>query len=190
MKTILFRTFKNISLPLNLFFMKSLFVLLFLCIGLTSQAQQIVFSKADSSKTIVIKLKDLVRFSYSGYMQQQQEIEGRVSALNDSTVTLAPRKRILQQALPSQTIFIKDITGFRKYSNFRPASEIIYAVAGVGITGTAAALVSNANLSPALSFVSAAATQTLTSGLHNTVLSSKIKNRLNEGWVMQLQGAK
>jgi hypothetical protein len=167
--------------------MKSFFIILILSIGLSTQAQQIAFSKADSSKTIIVKLKDLVRFSYGGYMQQQQEIEGRVSSLNDSTITLSPRKRLLQQAQPSQTIFIKDITGFRKYSNFRPASEIIYAVAGVGITGTAAALVSNANLSPALSFVSAAATQTLTSGLRNSVLSSKIKNRLNEGWVMQLQ---
>jgi hypothetical protein len=167
--------------------MKSLLLLLILSIGLSIQAQQISFSKADSSKTIIVKLKDLVRFSYNGYMQQQQEIEGRISALNDSTVTLAPRKKILQRAQPSQTIFIKDITGFRKYSNFRPASEIIYAVAGVGITGTAAALVSNANLSPVLSFVSAAATQTLTSGLRNSVLSSKIKYRLNEGWVMELQ---
>ena len=169
--------------------MKSLLLLFILSIGLTTKAQKIKFYKADSSKIIVVKLKDLVRFSYSGYMQQQQEIEGRVSSLNDSTVTLAPRKKLLRRALPSQTIFIKDITGFRKYSNFRPASEIIYAVAGVGITGTAAALVSNANLSPVLSFVSAAATQTLTSGLRNSVLSSKIKNRLNEGWAMQLQPA-
>jgi hypothetical protein len=53
-------------------------------------------------------------------------------------------------------------------------------VAGVGITATTAALVSNANLSPVLSFVSAGATQTLTSGLRNTLLSSKIKNRLND----------
>jgi hypothetical protein len=170
--------------------MKSLLVILIISFGLSTQAQQIVFSKADSRKTIVVKIKDLVRFSYNGYMQQPQEMEGRVSALNDSTVTLAPRKKILQRVLPSQAIFIKDITGFRKYSNFRPASEIIYAVAGVGITGTAAALVSNANLSPALSFVSAAATQTLTSGLRNTVLSSKIKNRLDNGWVMQLQTSK
>jgi hypothetical protein len=170
--------------------MKSLLLLCILSIGLSTQAQQLVFSKADSSKTIVVKLKDLVRFSYTGYMQQLQEIEGRISSLNESTVTLAPRKKLLQRALPSQTIFIKDISGFRKYSNFRPASEIIYAVAGIGITGSAAALVSNANVSPVLSFVSAAATQTLTSGLRNTVLSSKIKNRLNEGWVMQLQAAK
>lgn len=164
-----------------------LFIILSIGLSLSTQAQQIAFSKADSSKIIIVKLKDLVRFSYSGYMQQQQEIEGRISALNDSTVTLTPRKKILQRAQVSQTIFIKDITGFRKYSNFRPASEIIYAVAGVGITATAAALVSNANLTPVLSFVSAAATQTLTSGLRNTILSSKIKNRLNDGWAMKLQ---
>jgi hypothetical protein len=170
--------------------MKTRILILLICSSFYTQAQQIVFSKADSSKTIVVKLKDIVRFSYNGYMQQPQEIEGRISTLNDSTVTLAPRKKILQRALSSQTIFIKDITGFRKYSRFRPASEIIYTVAGVGITGTAAALVSNANLSPALSFISAAATQTLTSGLRNIVLSSTIKNRINDGWIMQLQAVK
>jgi hypothetical protein len=181
-----FRTLNFKSL--KILFMKSLLLLFFISTGLLLKAQnQLIFSKLDSSKTIIIKLKDLVRFSYSGYMAQHQEVEGRISAINDSTVTLQPRKRILQRTQPSQTIFIKNITGFRKYSNFRPASEIIYSVAGVGITGTAAAIVNNANLSPALNFVSAAATQTLISGLRNTVLSSKIKNRLNNGWSMQLQ---
>jgi hypothetical protein len=168
--------------------MKSILLLLSICISFSLQAQnQLVFSKTDSSKTIIVKMKDLVRFSYNGYMQQAQEIEGRVTAINDTLITLSPRRKLLQQSAPAQTISIKDITGFRKYSNFRPASEIIYGVAGVGISGTAAAIVSNANLSPIMSFVSAAATQTLTSGLRNAVLSSKIKNKLNEGWVMQLQ---
>jgi hypothetical protein len=53
--------------------MKSLLVLFILSIGISTQAQQIVFSKADSSKTIIVKLKDLVRFSYKGYMHNSSK---------------------------------------------------------------------------------------------------------------------
>ena len=160
--------------------MKLILSFLFVCFTFT----------IDSSKTVVIKLKDLVRLSFNGYFEQQQEIEGRVTSLNDSTITLTPRKKILQIAQPSQVIFIKDITGFRKYSKFRPASEIIYSFVGIGFAGTASAIVSNANLSPIVSFAAAAGSQILTTGLRNAVLSSKIKNRLNNGWTMNLQPSK
>jgi hypothetical protein len=164
--------------------------LVLICIT-TSAQQQIVFTKTDSSKTVVIKLKNLVRLSYGGYMQQPQEVEGRVSTITDSTITLTPRKRLLQRISGgAQTILVKDITGFRKYSNFRPASEIIYGIAGIGITGTVAAILSKANLSPALGFVTAAAVPIVTNGLQNIVFSSRIKNRLNNGWQMKLEPIK
>lgn len=158
-----------------------------ICFALEINAQQkLVFTNADSSKIITIKQKDLVRLAYSGYMNQPQEAEGIVTSLNDSTITLSPRKKILQRQAPAQTLYLKDIKGFRRYSKFRPAGEIIYAVAGIGVAGTATAIVSNANLSPALSFVSAAGTAALTNGLRNAVLSSKVKNYLKNGWSMQL----
>jgi hypothetical protein len=71
-------------------------VLLFICVTLLVNAQQkMVFTNADSSKTITVKQKDLVRLAYNGYMQQPQQAEGFVSALNDSTITLTPRKKLL-----------------------------------------------------------------------------------------------
>jgi hypothetical protein len=162
-------------------------MLLFICVTLFVQAQQkIVFTNADSSKTITVKQKDLVRLSYSGYMQQVQQAEGFVTALNDSTITLSPRKRLLQKRMPGQTLFIKDITGFRRYSKFRPAAEIIYAFVGIGIAGTATAIVSKADLSTILGFAAAAGTAVVTTGLRNAFFSSKIKNSLNNGWSMQL----
>jgi hypothetical protein len=163
-------------------------VLVLFTINLKAQSQ-LSFSKTDSSKTINIKLKDLVRLSFNGYIMQEQEIEGRVTSLNDSTITLTPRKKILQNAQSAKTIFLKDITGFRKYSNFRPASEIIYSIVGIGIAGSAAAIVSKANLSPIISFASAAGTQILSTGLKNSVISSRVKNRLNNRWVMNLKSS-
>jgi hypothetical protein len=171
--------------------MKYSLMLLFICVTLLVNAQQkIVFTNADSSKTISIKQKDLVRLVYNGYMQQPQQAEGFVSALNDSTITLSPRKRLLQKRMPAQTLFIKDITGFRRYSKFRPAAEIIYAFVGIGIAGTATAIVSKANLSTILGFAAAAGTAVVTTGLRNAFFSSKIKNSLNNGWSMQLLPAK
>jgi hypothetical protein len=183
----IFSYFKFLKLPLKTINMKPFVILLFICITITVNAQQkIVFTNADSSKTITIKQKDLVRLSYNGYMQQPQQAEGFVTALNDSTITLSPRKRLLQKRMPGQTLFIKDITGFRRYSKFRPAAEIIYGFVGIGIAGTATALVSNANLSTVLGFAAAAGTAIVTTGLRNAFFSSKIKNSLNSGWSMQL----
>ncbi len=168
--------------------MKLFMLLLCLWVSIALQAQQkLVFTHAASGKTITVKQKDLVRLAYYGYRQQPQQAEGFVTAINDSTVTLAPRKKFLQKAMPAQTLNIKDIAGFRRYSKFRPAAEVIYAFAGVGITGTATAIVSNANLSTALSFAAAAGTAIVTSGLKNAFFSNKIKNLLSNGWAMQLQ---
>jgi hypothetical protein len=109
--------------------MKIFFLSIAICWSILLHAQQkLVFSKTDSSTTVILKLKDLIKLSYNGYMQQQQEFEGMVTIITDSNITIAPRRKFLQSKNTAQTIFLKDITGFRKYSKFKPASEIIYAV--------------------------------------------------------------
>lgn len=163
--------------------MKSFFFFLFISVFVSVQAQQkLIFTNADSSKTITIKQKDLARLAFIGYMQQAQEAEGIVSSINDSIITLSSKKK----SIAPQRILIKDITGFRRYSKFRPAGKAIYAIAGIGITGTATAIVSNADLSPALGFAAAAGTAAVTTGLRNAFFPFKIKNYLNSGWSMQL----
>lgn len=168
--------------------MKSLIITAWLLMAFTLQAQQkIVFTNADSSKTIVVNQNDLVRIAYAGYMLQPQEAEGKVAVLNDSSITLAPRKKLFKKKAPSQTIMIRDITGFRRYSNFRPAGEIIYGIVGIGITGTITTVIGSVSIPAALGFASGAATGILTSGLKNVFFSTKIKNNLNDGWTMQVQ---
>jgi hypothetical protein len=158
----------------------------FFCLLANSQ-NKIVFTKADSSNMVIIKQKDLVRLAYNGYLNQPQEAEGIVNAINDSTITLSPRKKLFRKSKPGQTLYIHDITGFRLYSKFRPAGEIIYGIVGVGITGTVTAIIGGVSIPAVLSFLSGGATLAVTTAMKNLVLSNKIKARLKEGWNMQLQ---
>ena len=154
----------------------------------TIQAQnKVVFSKADSSSIITIKQNDLARLAYNGYLKQPQEAEGIVTAINDSTITLSPRKKLFKKSKPARILYIRDITGFRLYSKFRPAGEIIYGIVGIGITGTVTAIIGGASIPTILSFLSGGATLAVTTALKNIVLSNKIKNKLQNGWTMQLQ---
>ena len=122
--------------------MKNVFLVLSFCFYFSAVAQhKIVFSKTDSSANVEVELKDNVKLSYSGYMGQPQEAEGIVTLLNDSIISLTPRKKLLQKKQPAQTLYVRDISGFRKYSSFRPAGEIIYGVVGIGIAGTVTTIV-------------------------------------------------
>lgn len=168
--------------------MKLVFTMLSVCFCLLANAQnKILFTKADSSSLVTIKQKDLVRLAYNGYLKQPQEAEGIVTAINDSTITLSPRKKLFRKSKPGQTLYIRDITGFRLYSKFRPAGEIIYGIVGVGITGTVTAIIGGVSIPAILSFLSGGATLAVTTAMKNLVLSNKIKNKINDGWAVQLQ---
>lgn len=168
--------------------MKVFFSCLFLCFLLSAGAQnKIIFYKNDSSKTITISSKDLLRISYNGYSKQPQETEGMVAQITDSNITISPKKRFFKRKLPLQDVYLKDITGFKKYAKFRPAAEIIYGVVSVGITGAISAIISKANVSPALNFVAAAGTSAVTGVMKNVFFSSKIKNYIGKDWSYKLQ---
>ena len=165
------------------------YILLLLCAGICipSFAQnRLIFTNINNNQTISVKPKDLTRLSFKGYRSQIQEIEGVVSSISDTSIHFSAAKRFLKKRQPEQSILIRDITGFRKYSRFRPAGEIIYSVVSVGITGGVSAALGNGNSSTAVTFISAAATQAVTTALKNVVLSKRIKNHLQDGWSMQL----
>lgn len=168
--------------------MKSLLIFCCLFITLSAKAQyKLVFINADSSKTIIVKQKDLARLSYNGYMKQPQEVEGIISVVTDSTISLSPRKKLFKKRAAAQTIRTRDITGFRRYSNFRQAGEIIYGVASVGITGAVSAIISKASVPTAVTFLSAAGTATVTTAIKGVFLSHKVKNHLGKKWTIRIQ---
>jgi hypothetical protein len=167
--------------------MRLIILMLILTFSLSVQSQQkIVFTNTETGKTVTVKPNNLLKLSFNGYLQQQQTAEGKVSAITDSSVTLSPRKKIFQKLRGAQTVMLKDITGFKRYSNFRPAGEIIYGILSVGAAGTVTAVIASADVSTALSFLTTAATSTLTLAVRNVFLPTKIKNHLDKGWTMQL----
>jgi hypothetical protein len=167
--------------------MKHLLTLVIICISVTIQAQHhLVFTNADSSKKITVKEKDLVKLAFTGYLSQPQIAEGFVANINDTTITLAPRKKLLAPKAMGQTLYIKDIIGFKRYSKFRQAGEIIYGVVGIGIAGTVTAIIGNANLPSAASFATAAATSIVVGALRGAVLPTKIKHKMSDGWQLSL----
>ena len=165
------------------------YILLLLCAGICSPSfaqNKLIFTNVSSNETISVKAKDLTRLSFKGYRSQIQEIEGVVSLISDSSISFSAAKRFLRKRQPAQSILIRDINGFRKYSRFRPAAEIIYSVVSVGITGGVSAALGNSNSSSGATFLSAAATQAVTTALKNVILSKRINNHLQDGWSMQL----
>lgn len=98
-----------------------------------------------------------------------------------------PVKNCFKKITGDQTILVKDITGFRRYSKFRPAAEITYGAVAIGIAGTVTAVIAQADLPAALSFVTAAGTSTVTGIVGRVIIGNKVKNKLPNGWSMQLQ---
>jgi hypothetical protein len=167
--------------------MKHLLILIVMCISIATQAQQqLIFTNTDSSKKITVKPKDLVKLAFTGYFGQPQMAEGFVTNINDSTISLAPRKKLLAPKAMGQTIYIKDIIGFKRYSKFRQAGEIIYGIVGIGIAGTVTAIVGNANLPSAASFATAAGTSIIVGTIKSAVLPTKIKYKMSDGWQLHL----
>jgi hypothetical protein len=148
--------------------------------------QKIVFTNAESEKSVTVKQNNLLKLSFNGYLGKQQTAEGKVTGITDSSITLNPRKKKLQRLYGDQTVLLKDITGFKRYSNFRPTGEIIYGILSVGAAGTVTAVIASANVPTALSFLTTAATSTLTLAVRNVFLPNKIKNHFDKGWTMQL----
>jgi peptidoglycan hydrolase-like protein with peptidoglycan-binding domain len=167
--------------------MKSLLLILsvFFCLSLPAQ-HKLVFTKAGSSKTITVNQKDLVRLSFNGYLNQPQMADGVTTEITDSSITLTPRKKLFQKIRSKQTIILRDITGFKRFSKFRPAGEIIYGIMSVGATATVTAIIAGANIPTAAGFLVTAATSTVTLAVKNVFLPTKIKNYLNKGWGMKI----
>lgn len=78
--------------------MKYYLLFIAFCITFSATAQnELVFINADSSETITVSQKDLVRLSYAGYMGQPQEMEGTVSVINDSSIHISPPRKFLKK---------------------------------------------------------------------------------------------
>jgi hypothetical protein len=82
----------------------------------------------------MIKEGDFVRFSYKGYIGQNEIKTGVVFSIQDSLIEListVSSGRISMGATENRFIYIKDITGFRKFHRSRP---YLMALSNIAIT--------------------------------------------------------
>lgn len=97
-------------------------LLLFLVTTCFSQ-RGLLFTNKINQKEILVRAGDLVKFSYNGYISQKEIKSGVVMSIQDSVISIiAPVSsgRLNTGATETRFIYIKDITGFRKFRRSRP----------------------------------------------------------------------
>ncbi len=85
--------------------------------------QALLFTEKTTQRQIMVKGGDMVKFSYKGYIGQPEIKSGVVMYIQDSLISVvAPvtSGRINTGATETRYIYIKDITGFRKFRKSRP----------------------------------------------------------------------
>jgi hypothetical protein len=82
----------------------------------------ILFTNNNTKQEILIKHGDLVKFTYNGYIGQKEVRSGTVMSIEDSIIELSTPATGLSGigGIDTRFIYIKDITGFRKFHKSRP----------------------------------------------------------------------
>jgi hypothetical protein len=109
----------------NIYSMKKISLSLLLILSITGCFAQrgLLFTNKSTQKEILVREGDLVKFSYNGYIGQREIKSGVVMSIQDSVISLiAPvsNGRINTGATETRFIYVKDITGFRKFRRSRP----------------------------------------------------------------------
>jgi hypothetical protein len=165
----------------------SLFLFLFLFFIAPGFAQKgILFTNKTDGKEILIKEGDHVKFSYNGYIGQREVKSGIVVSIEDSIIGIAaPGTTGMFGATTTDTryVYIKDITGFRKFHRSRP-----YLMSLSTITVTVGSIYlfylihKNTDLSFGEKLGVSIGTGVVTSLLIRAVFPERIKNKVGEEW--------
>ncbi len=101
----------------------SLFFFLLVVSTLGSFAQKaVLFTNKNTKQEILVKHGDLVKFTYNGYIGQKEVRSGTVMSVEDSIIEISAPATGLSGigVIDTRFIYIKDITGFRKFHKSRP----------------------------------------------------------------------
>lgn len=107
-------------------FLTRLFTIIFCIICLIWASAHVALSQNylrfynDSlQQEVIIRLGDVAKFEYSGYLRQPEALENRVIQIGSNAIVLG--QSFFGYAVPEarRTILLNDITGFRKFSRLR-----------------------------------------------------------------------
>jgi hypothetical protein len=168
----------------------SLLFVLFLY-AMCSMAQQgLLFTHKNSGKEILVREGDLVKFSYQGYIGQREVKTGVVLSIQDSIISLAApvsNGRTATGATETRFIYIKDITGFRKFHRSRPYLMVLSNITiTVGSIFLFYAIDQKTDLTFAEKFGISLGTGLITTGIVRAAFPERIKNKIGEDWEVRV----
>jgi hypothetical protein len=157
-----------------------------------TQAQQVVFFNPKYNKTITVKPGAKVFLGYKGYNGNTEFAANTVTAITDSTITLGvdlsfwfPNKKPSASTNNYKTIFLKDITHFRKRSF---AGEMIKSTMQIGAAVGTVFLLSDLYRSSDVSRTGAVLISVGTGALLNhaakIIFPENAKYRIQDGWII------
>ncbi len=166
-----------------------LFSLLFTFSLLTGFAQQgILFTNKTRQKEVMVKEGDLVKFSYNGYIGQREIKYGTVLSIQDSVVSLiAPTGKFGGGGTETRFIYIKDLTGFRRFHKSRP---YLMSLANISVTVGSIFLFYAIDRKTDLTFAEklgvSIGTGLVSTALVRLAFPERIKNRIGADWELKV----
>jgi len=159
-----------------------LFSILFLfSINIFSQ-NALRFDNIISKDTIWIFENDKAVIQYKGYLNQTEEIKGRVLLINDSLLFIG--SKIFGNSITSKKIKIKDITGFRRISHAR---KILKASLNIVIIAGSIYLPEALNIKSSIGiYATSLSTGLVGVGIIELLFSNKVKYTYKTGWKHQI----
>ena len=173
-------------------FMKkiSLYLLLIFSMVTCFAQRGLLFTNKITGKEVLVRAGDLVKFSYNCYIGQKEVKSGVVMSVQDSVITLvAPVSsgKLNTGATETRFIYIKDITGFRKFRRSRPyfmgLSNISITVGSILLFY---AIDQNTNFTFAEKLGISLGTGVLSTIIVRAAFPERIKNKIGEEWEVKL----
>ena len=156
-------------------------ILFFISFSVFSQ-NALRFDNVISKDTVWLFENDKAVIQYKGYLQQTEEIKGRVLLINDSLLFIG--SKIFGNSIVSKRIKLTDISGFRRFSRARRMLKVslnIVVIAGSIYMPQVLNIESSVGI-----YATSLGTGLVGVGIIELLFSNKVKKTYKTGWKHQI----
>ena len=166
----------------------SLIIVLVVLFALPVFAQRgLLFTNTTTKKEILVKHGDLIKFTYKGYIGQKEVKTGIVMSIGDSIIELSAPSTGLSAmgAMDTRFIYVKDITGFRKFHKSRPYLMTLSSLTiAVGTIVTFYLIDKKTKLNFGQKFGLSLGAGLVSSAVVKALFPERVKNKIGEEWTV------
>ncbi len=156
-------------------------ILFFISLSVFSQ-NALRFDNIISKDTVWIFENDKAVIQYKGYLNQTEEIKGRVLLINDSLLFIG--SKIFGNKIVSKRIKITNITGFRRFSRAR---RILKVSLNIAVIAGSIYMPEVLNIESSIGiYATSLGTGLVGVGIIELLFSNKVKNTYKTGWKYQI----